>query len=66
MSGLVRFGVSLEGDLLEKFDRLIRKRLYTNRSEAIRDLIRQEFVKQERQKRVDTSLGTQLQDFGVE
>ena len=27
---------------------------------------RQEFVKQERQKRVDTSLGTQLQDFGVE
>ena len=47
MSGLVRFGVSLEGDLLEKFDRLIRKRLYTNRSEAIRDLSRQEFVKQE-------------------
>ncbi len=27
---------------------------------------RQEFVKQERQKRVDTSLGTQLQDFGGE
>lgn len=25
----------------------------------------QEFVKQERQKRVDTTIGTQLQDFGV-
>lgn len=47
MSGLVRFGVSLEKGLLEKFDRLIRDRSYTNRSEAIRDLIRQELVKDE-------------------
>jgi len=47
MSELVRFGVSLEKTLLEKFDKLIRSRNYTNRSEALRDLIRQEFVKQE-------------------
>jgi len=47
VSQIVRFGVSLDGDLLEKFDRLIRDRHYTNRSEAIRDLIRQEFVKRE-------------------
>jgi CopG family nickel-responsive transcriptional regulator len=47
MSKVVRFGVSLDGDLLGKFDRLIRDRHYTNRSEAIRDLIRQEFVKRE-------------------
>ncbi len=47
MSELVRFGVSLEKGLLEKFNRLIRERNYTNRSEALRDLIRQELVKKE-------------------
>ena len=47
MSKLVRFGVSLEEDLLAKFDRLIRQKKYTNRSEAIRDLIRNELVKKE-------------------
>ena len=40
MSDLVRFGVSIEEDLLEEFDALIRTRGYSNRSEAIRDLIR--------------------------
>ncbi|NPU86519.1 MAG: nickel-responsive transcriptional regulator NikR [Syntrophaceae bacterium] len=45
MSELVRFGVSLEKSLLDKFDNLIRERRYTNRSEALRDLIRQELVK---------------------
>ena len=45
MSELVRFGVSLEKPLLERFDALIRERQYTNRSEALRDLIRGEFVK---------------------
>lgn len=47
MSKLVRFGVSLDEDLLGQFDRLIRQRKYTNRSEAIRDLIREELVKKE-------------------
>jgi len=47
MSQIVRFGVSLDKRLLEKFDRLIAKRSYTNRSEALRDLIRQELVKEE-------------------
>jgi CopG family transcriptional regulator, nickel-responsive regulator len=47
MSELVRFGVSLEKDLLEKFDTFIRNRNYTNRSEALRDMIRQELVKKE-------------------
>jgi CopG family nickel-responsive transcriptional regulator len=45
MSELVRFGVSLEKTLLNRFDDLIRKRKYTNRSEALRDMIRQELVK---------------------
>ncbi|HHT9124930.1 MAG TPA: nickel-responsive transcriptional regulator NikR [Candidatus Brocadiia bacterium] len=44
---MLRFGVSLEKELLEKFDRLIREKNYSNRSEAIRDLIRQELVKKE-------------------
>ncbi len=47
MSGLVRFGVSLEKGLLEKFDHLIRRRKYTNRSEALRDMIREELLKQQ-------------------
>ena len=47
MSELVRFGVSLEASLLDKFDRLIRKKGYATRSEALRDLIRQELVKNE-------------------
>ncbi|HQL01017.1 MAG TPA: nickel-responsive transcriptional regulator NikR [Smithellaceae bacterium] len=47
MSNLVRFGVSLEDDLLTKFDAHIKKQKYTNRSEAIRDLIREELVKKE-------------------
>ena len=45
--GLTRFGVSLDKNLLEKFDRLIEKKNYTNRSEAFRDLIRQELIKKE-------------------
>jgi len=41
MSELARTGVSLEEDLLREFDRLITRRGYKNRSEAIRDLIRE-------------------------
>jgi len=41
MSQLSRTGVSLEEDLLIEFDRLNAKRGYQNRSEAIRDLIRE-------------------------
>jgi len=47
VSDLVRFGVSLEKKLLEKFDSFIRERNYTNRSEAFRDMIRQELIKKE-------------------
>jgi CopG family nickel-responsive transcriptional regulator len=39
-----RVGVSFEPELLNKFDILIKKRGYTNRSEAIRDLIRKEII----------------------
>lgn len=43
----LRFGVSLDRRLLETFDRRIRVCSYTNRSEALRDLIRDDFVGQE-------------------
>jgi len=47
MTDIVRFGVSLEKELLEKFDILIKEKKYPNRSEAIRDLIRENLVKRE-------------------
>jgi CopG family transcriptional regulator, nickel-responsive regulator len=40
MSDLVRFSVSLEADLLERFDRYCREGRYATRSEAIRQLLR--------------------------
>ena len=45
MSNLARFGVSLDKELLRKFDERIKEKKYTNRSEAIRDLIRDDLVK---------------------
>ncbi len=44
MADLIRFGVSIPDDLLGKFDTLISGQGYTNRSEAIRDLIRDRLV----------------------
>lgn len=47
MTTLERFGVSMEEELLRRFDKIIDERGYQSRSEAIRDLIRQELVKEE-------------------
>ncbi len=44
MSELSRIGVAIDSDLLDKFDRLINQRGYANRSEAFRDLIRDELI----------------------
>jgi CopG family transcriptional regulator, nickel-responsive regulator len=46
MAELCRIGVAISEELLEKFDQLIGKRGYTNRSEAFRDLIRTELVQE--------------------
>jgi CopG family transcriptional regulator, nickel-responsive regulator len=43
---LERIGVAIDTLLLQKFDKLIAKRGYANRSEAFRDLIRGELVKE--------------------
>jgi len=42
-----RIGISLDSKLLKQFDRLIRSKGYTNRSEAVRDLIREKLIEQE-------------------
>ena len=47
MKKLVRFGVSLDQHLLNAFDQHIERRKYTSRSEALRDLIRDNLVGQE-------------------
>ena len=45
MSDLSRFGVSVEEELLGSFDQLIAAQGYENRSEALRDLMRDALVK---------------------
>lgn len=40
MGSITRFGVSIDEDLLAQFDEFANRKGYTNRSEAIRDLIR--------------------------
>ncbi|MGB6691329.1 MAG: nickel-responsive transcriptional regulator NikR [Terracidiphilus sp.] len=44
MGVLSRIGIALDSELLKRFDRSIRLRGYTNRSEAFRDLIRDRLV----------------------
>ncbi|MBN2326308.1 MAG: nickel-responsive transcriptional regulator NikR [Candidatus Omnitrophica bacterium] len=47
MAGAIRFSVSLSEELLKKYDRLLVEKGYSNRSEGIRDLIRDFLVQQE-------------------
>jgi CopG family nickel-responsive transcriptional regulator len=53
MSVLERVSVTVERDLLERFDQLIARSKHQNRSEAVRDLIRSRLVEEE----VSTSHG---------
>ncbi len=47
MANVVRFGVSIEERLLERFDSFITEKSYVNRSEALRDLIRASLVEEQ-------------------
>jgi len=47
MKKLQRFGVSVETDLLYKFDEFFSERNYKNRSEALRDLMRDALVREQ-------------------
>ncbi|NPV89119.1 nickel-responsive transcriptional regulator NikR [Coprothermobacteraceae bacterium] len=44
MERLVRFGVSVEEELVREFDEMIKSKGYSSRSEAIRDLMREYLV----------------------
>jgi CopG family transcriptional regulator, nickel-responsive regulator len=58
MPGLTRFGVSIDDQLIKKFDALIGRKGYTTRSEAIRDMIRDSLVEQEWEAENRETVGT--------
>ena len=58
MEKITRFGVSIEPDLLKKFDKIIKKEGYTNRSEAIRDIIRKNLINEKTKNPNVESIGT--------
>ena len=55
---IIRFGISLENVLLERFDSLIKQKSYVSRSEAIRDLIRDSLVMEEWESSTAETVGT--------
>jgi len=55
---ITRFGVSIEPDLIKKFDKTIKKEGYTNRSEAIRDLIRKNLIEEKNKNPNEEAIGT--------
>ena len=58
MAKLVRFGVSMDERLLEALDAVVARRHYANRSEAIRDLVRSEQVRESWEKAKGPVVGT--------
>ena len=46
MNKLIRFGISMENSLLHEFDHLISHKGYDNRSEAVRDIVREKLVEE--------------------
>jgi CopG family nickel-responsive transcriptional regulator len=57
-SRLLRFGVSMENDLLERFDSVCAARGYRNRSEAIRDMVRDLLIENELREGNSEGVGT--------
>ena len=58
MADLIRFGVAIPSDLLDQFDQLIAQKGYHNRSEAIRDLIRDQLVARDVERDRSEMVGT--------
>jgi CopG family nickel-responsive transcriptional regulator len=58
MSEVVRFGISADDRLLQRFDALITEKGYVNRSEAIRDLIRNSLVEEQWNRGDEETVGT--------
>ena len=58
MGEVTRFGVSLDEKLLRQFDRLIVRKGYATRSEALRDLIRESLVRDQWELGTEEAVGT--------
>lgn len=58
MSQVTRFGVSIEQRLLAQFDRVCTRKGYSNRSEALRDLIRESLVREQWDLGTEEAVGT--------
>lgn len=58
MSELVRFGVSMDNRLLKQFDQQIERKGYVNRSEAVRDLVRNALVEDQWTNSDEETVGT--------
>ena len=58
MGEVVRFGISADDRLLRRFDALIAEKGYVNRSEAIRDLIRNSLVEDQWARGDEEAVGT--------
>ena len=58
MGETVRFGISIDDKLLNRFDALVSEKGYANRSEAIRDLIRDALVEQAWEDGSEETVGT--------
>jgi len=57
MEKLKRFGVSMEEELQKRFDKFIKSKKYPNRSEAIRDLVRNALVEEQWEKKSGEVIG---------
>ncbi len=58
MAELIRFGISMDSELLANFDELIGLKGYMNRSEAIRDLVRNALVEDQWSRADEEIVGT--------
>ncbi len=58
MGETVRFGISIDDKLLDRFDTMVSEKGYVNRSEAIRDLIRDALVEQTWEDGTEETVGT--------
>ncbi len=56
MNKLQRFGITVPEHLLNEYDRMLSEKGYKNRSEAIRDLIREKLVEEAWNKRHSTEI----------
>ena len=58
MTDLTRFGISMDAKLLARFDALVERKGYVNRSEAIRDLVRNSLVEDQWARGDEETVGT--------